>query len=249
MKANNKILLSPEELTRYRRQIGLPGLGEEGQTKLKKAKVAVAGAGGLGSPVCFYLAAAGIGTLKIIDEDRVELSNLNRQILHWTGDLGKSKTESAAAKIQAFNPQIRVETESARITKEKALTLFQGFDVIVDAVDNLETRYILNKTAIENNIPLIHGAVSGMEGRLMTILPGKTACLGCLYQGVTLNQIPPVIGATAGVIGSLQATEAIKYITGLGKLMTDELLIYDGLNLRFTTLKITRDPACLHCGQ
>jgi molybdopterin/thiamine biosynthesis adenylyltransferase len=241
-------MLSKDELKRYDRQILLKGIGKEGQEKLKKARVFVAGAGGLGSPISIYLAVAGVGTIRLADHDTVELSNLNRQILHGDGDIGKRKSDSAAQKLKSLNKDITVEAVAETITEANVSKLVGDCDLIVDAMDNLPTRYLLNKAAIQKNIPFFHGAVYGFEGRAMTVLPGKTACLWCLYQGRVTEGKFPVVGVAPAVIGCLQATEVIKYITGIGELLTDKLLIYDGLNLEFTKLKIKRDPACQHCG-
>lgn len=241
-------MLTPSELQRYQRQIMLSGFGEAAQEKLKKARVFIGGVGGLGSPAALYLAAAGIGTLRFVDADAVELSNLNRQVLHWTRDIGKNKVDSAREKLAALNPEIRLEAIHEKITEENVVSLVSGCDVVVDAMDNLHTRYLLNETAISLNLPYFHGAVYGLEGRAMTILPGKTACLMCIYQGVSISQKVPVIGTTPGVIGCIQATEVIKYLTGTGQLLTGRLLIYDGLNMRFDEVKVNRNPSCRHCG-
>ena len=241
-------MLSSEELERYQRQLIIPGFGEEGQEKLKRAKVLIVGAGGLGSPGAIYLAAAGVGTLRIVDSDTVALGNLNRQILHWTRDIGRNKTESAYEKLKEINPEINVETTKAKLTEDNAKEIAAHYDLIVDAVDNLPTRYLLNRTAMELKLPLFHGAVYGFQGQAMTILPGQTPCLMCLYRGASPRGTVPVVGATPAVIACIQATEVIKYITGLGQLLTNRLLIYDGLNLKFQELKISRDPNCSHCG-
>ena len=241
-------MLTKDELKRYDRQILLKGIGKEGQEKLKKARVFVAGAGGLGSPISIYLAVAGVGTIRLADHDTIELSNLNRQILHGDGDIGKRKVDSAAQKLKSLNKDITVETIAETITEANVGKLVGDCDLIVDAMDNLPTRYVLNKAAIEKNIPFFHGAVYGFEGRAMTVLPGKTACLWCLYQGRVTEGKFPVVGVAPAVIGCIEATEVIKYITGIGELLTDKLLIYDGLNLEFTKLEIKRDPACQHCG-
>jgi molybdopterin/thiamine biosynthesis adenylyltransferase len=243
-------MLTKKELEKYDRQIMIPGFGAEGQAKLKKAKVFIAGAGGLGSPVAIYLAAAGIGTIRIVDRDTVELSNLNRQVLHWDKDIGEKKVVSAAAKLKMFNPDIRIETCEDAITEANAAELVADADLIVDAMDNLPTRYLLNKTAIKKNIPFFHGAVYGFEGQAMTVIPGKSACLYCLYHGANPPQTKfPVIGVAPAVIGCIQATEVIKYIVGMGELLTDRLLTYDGLAMKFTEFSIKRDPACAHCGK
>jgi adenylyltransferase/sulfurtransferase len=241
-------MLTEDELTRYDRQIMMKGIGKDGQEKLKKARVFVAGAGGLGSPVSIYLAVAGVGTIRLVDHDTIELSNLNRQILHGDGDLGKRKVDSATQKLQNMNKDIAVAAVAEMITEENVSKLVGDCDLIVDATDNLPTRYVLNRAAIEKNIPFFHGAVYGFEGRATTIIPGKTACLWCIYQGRITEGKFPVIGVAPAVIGCLQATEVIKYITGIGELLTDQLLIYDGLNLEFTKLEVKRDPNCQHCG-
>ncbi|MBN1687403.1 MAG: HesA/MoeB/ThiF family protein, partial [Spirochaetales bacterium] len=220
----------------------------EGQEKLKRAKIVIAGAGGLGSPISLYLAAAGIGTIRLIDHGSAELSNLNRQILHFTTDIERKKVDSAAEKLRKLNPEIQVETVDETISEANVAALVHGFDLIVDAMDNLPTRYTLNKAAIEERIPFFHGAVSGFEGRAMTIVPGKSACLQCIYHGaVTAGGKFPVIGTAPAVIGSIQATEVIKYIVGTGELLLNRLLVYDGLSSTFTEFEVTRDPECEHC--
>ncbi len=241
-------MLTIEEQERYDRQIMMRGFGEEGQEKLKRAKVIIAGSGGLGSPASIYLAAAGVGTIRIIDHDRVELSNLNRQVLHWDNDIGRNKVDSAAEKLSQLNRGVKIEAMEETINEANIARLVAGFDLIVDAMDNLPTRFLLNKTAIENHIPFIHGAVYGLEGRAMTIIPGKTACLRCVYRGLIPEEKFPVIGVTPAVIGCIQATEVIKYIVGIGRLLTNRLLVYDGLNMKFTELAVKRDPNCEHCG-
>lgn len=243
-------MLTEKERERYDRQIMIYGFGEAGQEKLKKAKVFIAGAGGLGSPVAIYLAAAGIGTIRLADHDTVERSNLNRQVLHWEEDIGGRKVDSAAAKLHQLNPDIKIETIQDTITETNVLRLVGDSDLIVDAMDNLPTRYILNKAAIEKGIPFFHGAVYGFEGRAMTVIPGRTACLNCLYHNVKVPKEKfPVIGVTPAVIGCIQATEVIKYLTGLGDLLTNRILNYDALRMRFTEFTIKRDPNCAHCGK
>ncbi len=243
-------MLTAEERERYDRQIMLYGFGEEGQEKLKKARVFIAGAGGLGSTVAIYLAAAGVGTIRIADHDTVELSNLNRQVLHWDEDTGNQKVDSAAAKLRRLNRSIKIEAIAETITEANISHLVADSDLIVDAMDNLPTRYLLNRTAIKKDIPFFHGAVYGFEGRAMTIIPGKSACLNCLYHGATVPEEKfPVIGVTPAVIGCIQAAEVIKYIVGFGELLTDRLLNFDGLKMTFTELKVRKDPNCEHCGK
>jgi adenylyltransferase/sulfurtransferase len=241
-------MLAPEERERYDRQIMIEGIGSEGQEKLKRSRVAVAGAGGLGSPIALYLTAAGVGTIRLIDHDRVSLSNLNRQVLHWAEDIGKKKVCSAETKLQALNPWVKIEVIEETISEANVSRLIEGCDAIVDAMDNLPARYILNRCAIEKNIPFFHGAIRGFEGRAMTVLPGKTACLRCMYRGTVPEEKFPVIGVAPAVIGSIQATEVIKYLLGIGQLLTNRLLLYDGLEALFTEFIINRNPECDHCG-
>jgi len=241
-------MLTGDESVRYDRQIMIPGIGEEGQEKLKQAKAVIAGGGGLGSPAAIYLVAAGVGTIRIVDHDRVELSNLNRQVLHWDEDLGRKKVDSATEKLRKLNREVKIEAMEETITENTIAELVAGFDLIVDATDNLPTRYLLNKAAIDNNIPFFHGAVHGFEGRALTVIPGKTACLRCVYRGLIPPEKFPVIGVTPAVIGCIQATEVIKYIVGIGKLLANRLLVYDGRNMRFSELVVKKNPNCEHCG-
>ncbi|MBA4392469.1 MAG: adenylyltransferase [Desulfobacca sp.] len=241
-------MLTSEERQRYDRQIMLKEIGAEGQERLKQAKVLVAGTGGLGSPICLYLAAAGVGTIRLVDSDTVDLSNLNRQILHGYGDIGRAKVHSAKDKLEGLNPAVKIETLEATIKEDNVDSLVETCDLIVDALDNLPTRYLLNQAAMRHQIPFFHGAVSGFEGRVMTILPGKTACLRCMFRGPIPAEKFPVIGVTPGIIGLIQATEVIKYLIGVGDLLTNRLLRYDGLALTFTEFKVKKNPSCDHCG-
>jgi molybdopterin/thiamine biosynthesis adenylyltransferase len=242
-------VLTKDEREKYARQMMMRGFGLEGQERLKKARVFIAGAGGLGSSSATYLAAAGVGTLRIVDHDRVELSNLNRQVLHWQEDISKRKVSSAESKLKQLNPEVTIEAIEEKITEANISQLLAGFDLIVDAMDNLPTRYLLNKLAVEKNIPFFHGAVYGFEGRAMTVIPGKTACLRCVYRGAIPEEKFPVIGVTPAVIGCIQAAEVIKYLVGMGQLLANRLLIYDGLNMKFTEFKVKKDPHCPHCGK
>jgi molybdopterin/thiamine biosynthesis adenylyltransferase len=241
-------MLTPQERQRYDRQIMIPGIGEAGQEKLKRARVVIAGGGGLGSPSALYLAAAGVGALRLIDHDRVELSNLNRQILHWDKDVGREKATSAAEKLQQLNGNVNVETVATTIDKTNVTELVKGFDVILDAMDNLPTRLLLNEASVKLGIPFVHGAVYGLEGRVMTVVPHESACLRCIYRGAPPPGKFPVLGTTPAVIGAIQATEAIKLITGIGKPLTNRLLVYDGLNMKFMELSVNRRDNCEHCG-
>ena len=241
-------MLTPSERERYDRQIMIREIGEEGQKKLKRSRVVIAGGGGLGSPIALYLVAAGIGTIRVIDHDRVALSNLNRQILHGEEDIGKRKVDSASSKLKKLNSAVTIEAVAETITESNVSGLVQGCDVIVDAMDNMPTRYLLNRCAVERKTPFFHGAVYGFEGRAMTILPGETACLRCLYRGPVPQEKFPVVGVTPAVIGSIQATEAIKYLVGAGNLLTNRLLLYDGLQMVFNEFAVNRNPDCDHCG-
>ena len=241
-------MLTPSEQERYDRQILIGEIGQEGQGRLKRARVVIAGTGGLGSPIALYLTAAGIGTIRIIDHDRVALSNLNRQILHWEEDIGRKKVDSARAKLRNLNSTVEIQAIAETITEENVSDLVHGCDAIVDAMDNLPTRYTLNRCAIEKNIPFFHGAVNGFEGRVMTVLPGETACLRCMYRGLVPQEKFPVVGVTPAVIGSIQATEVIKYLVGIGNLLTNRLLTYDGLKVTFNEFRLNRNPNCDHCG-
>lgn len=238
-------MLSKRELARYKRQILIPEWTQSGQENLKKARILVAGAGGLGSAILTYLAVAGVGKIRVIDGDIVELSNLNRQVLHSDKDIGRSKVDSAKEKLEALNPDISVEAIKEIITKDNVFELVGDYP-IVDAMDNLPTRLLLNRVAVKKNLPLFHGAVYGFEGRATTVIPGKTACLRCLYQGVIPGKTP-VVGVTPAVIGCIQATEVIKYILGIGELLADRLLIYDGLSMKFSEVKLKKDPNCPEC--
>lgn len=241
-------MLTPSEQERYDRQIMIGEIGEEGQEKLKRSRVVIAGTGGLGSPIAIYLTAAGIGMIRLIDHDQVALSNLNRQILHWEEDIGRKKVDSARTKLRNLNRAVEIEAIAETVTEGNVSKLVNGCDVIVDAMDNLPTRYILNRCAIEKNIPFFHGAVNGFEGRVMTILPGKTACLRCMYRGPVPQEKFPVIGVAPAVIGVIQATEVIKYLLGIGRLLTNRLLIYDGLKVTFSEFTVNKNPDCDHCG-
>ncbi|MBN1862131.1 MAG: HesA/MoeB/ThiF family protein [Dehalococcoidales bacterium] len=239
-------MLTRDELTRYKRQLAI--FGEEGQLKLKQARVFLAGAGGLGSTIATYLTVAGIGRLKIVDNDVVSLDNLNRQILYGDGDLGRGKTESAAARLKSLNANIQVETVPETIAEDNAAELTAGCDLIIDGLDNFETRYILNRVALAKKTPFFHGAIHGFYGQATTIVPGKTACLRCIFPEAPPTVAPPVVGVTAGVIGCIQATEVIKYLLGAGELLENRLLVWDGLGCRLNEVPLKRTPDCKDCG-
>lgn len=240
-------MLTKDEVKRYERQISI--FGEEGQRKLKKAKVFIAGAGGLGSSISIYLTVAGIGKLRMVDNDIVALENLNRQILHRDNDIGKKKLESAEEKLKKMNFNVEVEVIFETINIGNIDELVGDFDMIVDAMDNFATRYVLNKTALMRKIPLFHGAVHGFYGQATTIIPGKTACLRCIFPEVPPPTVPPVVGVTPGVVGCIQATEVIKYILGIGGLLENRLLMWDGLNAVMDEVPLEKNPRCEDCGK
>lgn len=241
-------MLTPDERARYDRQIMIEGFGEAGQRRLKKARVVVAGAGGLGSAVATYLAAAGIGWIRLVDHDVVEPGNLNRQVLHWERDIGRKKVVSTAEKLGQLNSHVEVEAVDETITETSVSRLVEGCDLIVDAVDNLPVRYLLNRVALTRSLPFFHGAVHGFEGRAMTVIPWESACLGCVYRGAVPETKFPAIGPTPAIIGCIQATEVIKHVAGMGRLLTDRLLVYDGLGMKFSELGIERQGDCKFCG-
>jgi len=241
-------MLTEYDRERYDRQIMIPEIGEAGQARLQKAVVFIAGAGGLGSSVALYLAAA-VGSLRIVDNDTVTLSNLNRQILHGDPDIDKPKAGSAEEALARLNARVRLDCSADTITPGNVVDLVRGSDLVVDALDNIETRLLMNKAALNLKTPLVHGAVSGFEGRAMVVLPGKTACLGCFVRGKPQPGKFPVLGTTPAVIGAIQATEAVKALTGAGRLLAGRLLRYDGLALEFSEFKINQNPQCPDCGR
>jgi molybdopterin-synthase adenylyltransferase len=234
---------------RYLRQIAIEGFGEPGQERLSRARVLVAGAGGLGCAICTYLAAAGIGTLRVVDRGEVELSNLNRQVLYGAKDIGAEKSPALAARLRDLNPAVRIEALHAVISAESVAGLLDGMDLVVDALDNLPTRYLLNKACLEAGLPLVHGAVHGLQGQAMTVIPGKGPCLMCLFGGAEHAGLIPVLGTAPAIVGCIQATEAIKVLTGLGRPLVGRLLLFDGLDMRFSEFAVARNPGCPHCGE
>jgi len=246
--------LTQEQLERYSRHILLADVGEEGQQKIREARVVCVGAGGLGSPAAYYLAAAGVGMLGLVEMDVVEISNLQRQILHFTKDIGRPKLESAAEKLSALNPEVKLELHGARLTSENALDIIGRYDVVVDGCDNFPTRYLVNDACVFLQKPVIHGSVFRFEGQVTVIVPGKGPCYRCLYPlppapgEVPSCQEAGVLGVVPGFIGSLQAAEALKLILGVGELLVGRLLVYDALAMSFREYKVRRDPDCAVCG-
>ncbi len=239
---------SEEELKRYHRQMLMEGWGEETQRRLKDSTIFVAGAGGLGSPVSIYLAVAGIGHLRICDFDSPDWSNLNRQILHDHTRIGVNKAVSAKMTIEQMNPAIQVTAFTDKIVEENVDALVGDADIIMDCMDNFPTRYLLNEAAIRKKIPLVYGSIWGMDGRLSFIHSPETPCLRCLFPEAPPSEVFPVLGTTPGVIGSLQALEAIKYLTGMGTNIKGKLLVWEGGRTEFRTFKAIKDPTCIACG-
>lgn len=222
--------------------------GEGGQERLKNATIFIAGAGGLGSPVSIYLAVAGVGRIILVDKDAVERTNLNRQILHHDRDIGRKKTASAEEKLRAINPDITVEVLDTTIDETNVHELVGNADGIVDAMDNFPTRYLLNRVALKMGIPLFHGAIRGLYGQATTVLPGKTACLRCVFPHPPPKEVFPVVGVTPGFIGMVQATEVVKYLVGTGELLANRLLLWDGERAVVEEIALERDPSCEVCG-
>jgi adenylyltransferase/sulfurtransferase len=241
-------MLTESELERYNRQMLIPNWGKQGQVKLKKAKVVVAGVGGLGCPASLYLSATGIGTILLIDKETFELSNLNRQILGVQNDIGKRKVEAAQEKLVALNSDINILTNYVTITEDNVNELIHGFDIVVDAMDNWETRFLLNRACIQEQIAFIHAGVYGWSGQMTTIVPGKGPCLRCIIpRNPPEMKSFPVIGATPGFFATLQVMEVIKLLTEIGKPLTGRLLIFDGEDLNFSVVNVSRNPKCPVC--
>lgn len=244
-----------EQLKRYSRHIILPEVGGKGQRKISGAKVLIVGAGGLGCPVGYYLAAAGVGTLALVDDDSVELSNLQRQIAHSTETIGMNKAESAKKTFEKLNPDVKVIPVRERINSRNILTLFQEYDVIVDGTDNFPTRYLINDACVMLKKPLVSGAILRFEGQVTTILPGDGPCYRCLFEEPPPPGLVPscqeagVLGVLPGVIGGLQATEVLKLILGKGAPLKGELLIYYALETNFRKVKIPKNIDCPVCGR
>lgn len=249
------IEFTDEQIERYSRHIILPEVGGSGQQKMLEARVLLLGAGGLGSPAAYYLAAAGIGNLGIVDFDQVDLSNLQRQIIHSTERIGMLKTESAKKTIQALNPDVNVTLYNEKMDSSNIMSLIKDYDYVVDGSDNFPTRYLVNDACVMKNKTLIHGSIYRFEGQVTVFKPGDGPCYRCLYPeppppGMVPNcQEGGVLGVLAGVIGNLQVVEALKLILGIGKPLVGKLLIYDALNTEFRNLRLRRDANCPICGE
>lgn len=247
------LVMSREQKERYRRHLSIPEVGEDGQARLLRARVLLMGAGGLGSPAALYLAAAGVGTLGLVDMDVVDLSNLQRQVIHTVDRAGQPKTASARTTIEALNPDVKVIPFQERLTSQNVLRIIDGFDLVLDGGDNFPTRYLLNDACVMTGKPNIHGSVYRFEGQVTTFVPGKGPCYRCLYPMPPPADLAPscaeagVLGVLPGIVGLLQANEAIKLILGKGQPLTGRLLTFDGLTTRFGELKLRRDPECPVC--
>ncbi|MFN8573599.1 MAG: molybdopterin-synthase adenylyltransferase MoeB [Gemmatimonadaceae bacterium] len=250
----NKLELSPAQLARYSRHLTLPEVGLDGQLALKHAKVIVLGAGGLGSPAALYLAAAGVGTLGIVDDDVVDVSNLQRQILHTTQSIGHGKAASGSRRLAELNPEVRLVTHAQRLTSSNAMELLSPFDIVVDGTDNFETRYLVNDACILLGKPYVYASVLRFEGRATVFGLQDGPCYRCLFPEPPLPGAVPscseagVLGVLPGLLGTIQATEALKQILHLGESLSGRLLVVDALRMRFREFAVRRDPACVACG-
>ena len=253
--STERVTLTQEEVLRYSRHLIMPEVGMEGQLKLKAAKVLCIGTGGLGSPLALYLAAAGVGTIGLVDFDVVDFSNLQRQIIHFTPDVGRSKLESAAEKLQAVNPFVEIRKYETRLTSENALATFEDFDVIVDGTDNFPTRYLVNDACVLTGKPNVYGSIFRFEGQASVFGTKEGPCYRCLYPEPPPPGLVPscaeggVLGILPGLVGVIQATEAIKLILGSGDPLIGRLLLVDALGMRFRELKLRKNPDCPVCGE
>lgn len=249
--------LNPAQNQRYSRHLRIPEIGVAGQQKLLESKVLLIGAGGLGSPAGLYLAAAGVGTIGVIDDDVVDASNLQRQILHRTHDLGSPKVESARRTMEALNPDVQVITHRLRLTEQNVEEIFAAYDLIVDGSDSFETRFIVNDACVKLGIPQVHGSIFRFDGQITTFDPRRddSPCYRCLFPTPPPPELAPncavagVLGVLPGVVGTIQATEAIKMLLGIGEPLVGRLLMYDALAMSFRSLKVRRDESCPSCGQ
>ena len=245
--------LDAEQLDRYSRHIIMDDVGPEGQAKLLESSVLVVGAGGLGAPVLQYLAAAGVGHLTVVDDDRVELSNLQRQIIHGTDDVGRKKVDSAAEFIESLNPDVDVDALDTRLTPENVMELLEGQDVVVDASDNFPTRFLLNDACVLADVPLSHGAIYRFEGQVTTFTGGQP-CYRCLFREAPPEGAVPdcatagVLGILPGTIGAIQATEVVKLLLEEGEVLDGRMLAYDAQSMEFHTIPVAPDPDCPICG-
>ena len=248
-------MLTDEQIERYSRHIMLKEVGGKGQKKLLNGRVMIIGAGGLGSPIALYLAAAGVGTIGLADADVVDLSNLQRQIAHHTADIGTPKVHSAAAKMTAMNPDVQVRTYHEWISAANILDIIREYDFVIDGTDNFAAKFLINDACVLAAKPYSHGGILHFVGQTLTFIPGQSACYRCIFPTPPPKDAIPtcsqagVLGVLPGVIGMLQATEALKYLLGMGELLTSRLLIYDALAMTFRTVKVRQNQHCPVCGE
>lgn len=246
--------LTSEQRTRYDRHLNLPAIGEKGQERLLDSKVAIVGVGGLGSPVAMYLAAAGVGTLGLIDDDTVDATNLQRQVAHNVNRIGQAKVDSGRAAIDGLNPDVKVRTHRARLTADNVIDLLAGYDAVVDGSDNFPTRYLINDASLHLRTPVIHGSIFRFEGQVSVFEPYSGPCYRCLFRQPPPAELAPncaeagVLGVLPGIVGSIQAVETIKMLLGIGEPLVGRLLTYDALSQESTILNLRRDAACPACG-
>lgn len=246
--------LTADQKSRYSRHVRLPEVGEAGQLRLLESKVLLIGAGGLGSPAALYLAAAGVGTLGVVDDDVVDASNLQRQVIHNIDRIGMAKTDSARETLTALNPDVKVETYRERLMAENALDIMRGYDVVVDGGDNFPTRYLVNDAALHLDVPVVHGSIFRFEGQVSVFQPWDGPCYRCLHPSAPPPEVAPscaeagVLGVLPGVIGSIQAMETIKLLLAIGDTLIGRLLVYDALEQDFASVNLRRDPDCAACG-
>ncbi len=246
--------LTEEQLDRYSRHIILQDVGPEGQAKLMEAKVLVVGAGGLGSPIALYLAAAGVGTIGIVDADVVEISNLQRQVIHFSKDIQRPKVDSAAEKMRAINPDIEVNSYKLYLNASNIKEIISDYDFVLDGTDNFATKFLVNDACVMAGIPFSHGGILRFDGQTMTVLPGRSACYRCSFRQPPPPEAVPscsqagVLGAIAGMLGTIQAAEALKFITGAGILLTDTLLTFDAKTMHFRRVGLKKRSDCPLCG-
>jgi len=246
--------LSKDQLERYSRHLLLPDIGIEGQKKILAAKILLVGVGGLGSPISLYLTAAGVGTLGIIDSDRVDLSNLQRQVVHFTPDVDRLKVYSAKEKLNALNPDVMIKTYDFRLDAGNVKDIIEDYDFVVDGTDDFSTKFLINDACVSAGIAFSHGGILRFEGQTMTVVPGKSACYRCVFR----NPPPPdvavlcskagLLGAIPGMLGTIQAAEVLKFIIGTGELLTDSLLSFNALTMDFRKIELQRQKGCLACG-
>lgn len=244
-----------DQLERYSRHIILQDVGIEGQIKISESKILIIGVGGLGSPIAYYLAAAGVGTIGIVDNDVVDMSNLQRQIIHFTKDIKIAKVDSAAEKMHALNPEVEIKTYRQFVNADNIMDIITGYDFVIDGTDNFAAKFLINDACVMAKIPYSHGGVLRFHGQTLTVIPGKSACYRCVFNSPPpANSVPScaeagILGVVAGMLGTIQATEALKYVTQTGDLLTDVLLAFNAKNMDFRKVKLKRQKRCPLCGE